>query len=226
MKDLKPLKRDKVKGKYEAKIQKINKMLYNYQIFLGNKQIVEKKEVHYDNVRKLQNDIYKFMDDWDKDKGLRSFINDLIKWVKSHADKMRDIILERDEFKCQLCSKKKNLQMHHIIYIDEYSEFLSKILEKDKLISSEKIAKYYSEYIINDYHNLITLCENCHRQIKRTDFIYLLEKAIENTHRKDRFSPAKLKIRELKNMNKELNKRNNLLKKILLEHGIKNYQLF
>lgn len=58
-------------------------------------------------------------------------------------------VLKRDNYKCQLCFKKrKKLQVHHII---KYSK---------------------SSYLRTDKFNLITLCIKCHKSIARKEHLY------------------------------------------------------
>jgi DNA-binding MarR family transcriptional regulator len=56
-------------------------------------------------------------------------------------EKKRNIILKRDQYQCQLCGSKHNLQVHHIKY------------------SSDKKAWEYPNL------DLITLCEECHKKV-------------------------------------------------------------
>lgn len=81
------------------------------------------------------------------------------KWQKKRLE-----IMQRDNFKCRSCSSvDKQLQIHHIIYINKYKNPWD----------------YSNEF-------LITLCEDCHKyeseENVNTSALFLLEKFVELTN--------------------------------------------
>ena len=56
-------------------------------------------------------------------------------------EKIRQEVLKRDNYKCQLCGSSKNVEVHH----------------KDG-----KGTEYDTDHMNNDKDNLITLCHRCH----------------------------------------------------------------
>lgn len=113
--------------------------------------------------------------------GVVRFINKLKGIAREYSNKIRPEIMKRDGNKCQICSSLNNLEMHHIISVDDYIDFLYKNLNKDNVIASEWIMKDDSEKIINHPSNLIILCKDCHDSLTAKDFIKLKQLAIKNT---------------------------------------------
>ncbi len=73
-------------------------------------------------------------------------------------------VLKRDGYKCQLCGKKRKLQVHHIKHLkDIFNEI---VLEHPELDVSKDQDAFY-DIIVNDkrftdLNNLITYCKDCH----------------------------------------------------------------
>ena len=67
---------------------------------------------------------------------------------------IRNIVLERDHNKCQICNSRNNLHIHHIV--------------KRRNGGS------------HDPDNLITLCASCHRHIEIGDVDYAIKKCFQN----------------------------------------------
>lgn len=73
-------------------------------------------------------------------------------------------VLERDNYKCQMCGSNKNLQVHHIKH---FSHILKRILnENSNLDPINDINELYliatKDKEFNDLSNLITYCRDCH----------------------------------------------------------------
>lgn len=60
-------------------------------------------------------------------------------------DKIREKILDRDNYKCQICEAKKNLHIHHKIPFNDFDD----------------------EEEANKSSNLVTLCCSCHMKVER-----------------------------------------------------------
>ena len=67
---------------------------------------------------------------------------------------IRNIVLERDHNKCQICNSRNHLHIHHIV--------------KRRNGGS------------HDPDNLITLCASCHRHVEIGDIDYAIEKCFQN----------------------------------------------
>ena len=100
-------------------------------------------------------------------------------------------VLKRDNYECQICKQKNNIQIHHII--------------KQKNGGS------------NDPDNLVTLCSSCHRHIEIGDIPHAVELCFENVKKQYAVTDsAPMKSREsAKELTKELV---NLFKKIEIEN--------
>jgi 5-methylcytosine-specific restriction endonuclease McrA len=75
--------------------------------------------------------------------GITSIIRKLRRTTE--YNKWRKAVFERDNYTCQICGKKENLQAHHIKSVFEYQDF------------------------IFDIDNGLTLCENCHVNLGRNN---------------------------------------------------------
>lgn len=208
------------KGIYEAEIWKVEDSIYNYRVLLNHKEIAEEKKVHYADKRKLEQKIKKIFSDFDKEKGSVWFLNKLESIVRKHTNKLWDMIKERDEYKCQLCGRKRDFDIHHIISVDRYIRFLSGKLDKNNITYSKKIMQYFTKMIINHPFNLITLCKKCHKQDMNGEFTILMERAIGNTIN------SRIQLTIPAGEVKELKRKNIILIKILKDHGINNYQIY
>ena len=67
---------------------------------------------------------------------------------------LRDLVLERDNYTCQICGMKLNLQVHHIL--------------------PRRLGGEHAE------ENLVTLCCSCHRHIDTGDAEYAVNKCAKN----------------------------------------------
>lgn len=73
-------------------------------------------------------------------------------------------VLQRDDYKCQMCGSKHNLHVHHIKH---FSHILQRILDENSNLNPvENINDLYN-IAIKDYEfcnldNLITYCKDCH----------------------------------------------------------------
>ena len=67
---------------------------------------------------------------------------------------IRNIVLERDHNKCQICNSRNNLHIHHIV-------------------KRRNGGSHYPD-------NLITLCASCHRHVEIGDIDYAIEKCFQN----------------------------------------------
>lgn len=221
MKKLKIITSHKKKGIYEAEIWKVEDGIYNYRILLNHKEIAEEKKVHYADKKKLDQEIKKIFSDFDREKGSVWFINELDRIVRKHTNKQWDMIKERDEYKCQLCGRKRdiNIDIHHIISVDRYIRFLSEKLDINNITYSKKIMQYFTKWIINRPFNLITLCKKCHKQDINTKFTILMERAIRNTIN------SRIQLMIPAGEVKELKRKNVMLIKTLRDNDINNFKL-
>jgi len=69
---------------------------------------------------------------------------DVVRKVIDRNIYFRKIVLERDNFECQICGDKNNLEAHHII------------------------SPRLSPMEVNDRDNGITLCRSCHKNIHKS----------------------------------------------------------
>lgn len=73
-------------------------------------------------------------------------------------------VLKRDEYKCQMCGNKSNLQVHHIKHFKDIFEEI--LLEHNDLNLKDDENELYNIIIkdgrFNDLDNLVTYCRECH----------------------------------------------------------------
>lgn len=226
MKKLNPYIISGKQGEYIAEIWKIEEGKYNYRILLEHELIDEKNEVIYKNREKLNKVLRKLIREYDKGEGLIFFINRLKKITRHHSQKLWDQIKERDGNRCQKCGRKSDPDIHHIISVDNYVDFLAKKLDKEKLKQSKEIMEYFTKHIINDPQNLITLCNKCHRKNMDNESMSLMIKSIKNMKGSsfELFIP-KWKLRESLKQNSRLKKDIRFLKNVLESHDIKYYPI-
>ena len=91
---------------------------------------------------------------------------------------VQEKVLKRDNYECQVCKRRKNIQIHHII--------------KQKNGGS------------NDMNNLVTLCSSCHRHIEIGDIPHAVELCFENVRKQylvedTKKANTKTTVLELKN---------------------------
>lgn len=226
MKKLNPYIKSGKKGEYIAEIWKIEEGKYNYKILLEHELIDEKNEVIYKNRENLDKALLKYIREYDKGTGLIYFTNRLKEIARQHSQKLWDQIRERDGNRCQKCSKKSDLEIHHIISVDNYVDFLAKKLDKEKLKQSKEIMEYFTKHIINDPQNLIALCNKCHKKNMDNESMLLLIKSIKNMKGSlfELLIP-KWKLRESIKQNSRLKKNIRFLKNVLESHNIKYYPI-
>ena len=70
------------------------------------------------------------------------------------SDETRNIVFERDQYRCRICGSKKNLEIHHRIKRRNGGDHTP--------------------------DNLILLCQICHRYIDTCDYDYAVNRCIEN----------------------------------------------
>jgi len=76
-------------------------------------------------------------------------------------------VLERDEYKCQICGKKGTLHVHHI---KPFAQILKRIVEKHPELDVEKNINEFYDIAIHDtefcdLNNLISYCKECHYKV-------------------------------------------------------------
>lgn len=111
---------EKLKKKRETKIQnsrRINK---------SRNPLNELKKIGFKSKKKLSKE--------DKSKRYRAYL------LSKEWKEIREIILERDGYRCSKCGSERNLEIHHLNYKHIFFE------------------KFFQE-------DLITLCEKCHKKI-------------------------------------------------------------
>lgn len=127
--------------------------------FIG---IFESAEMRIDAEKRRNETVAKFDD---LQFGSVRFINKLKQIVRSNAKSKRKMILKRDKNECRLCGASSaivDLEMHHIISVDDYVAFLFRQLDKKNVSESIKFVKWYAKRVINHPSNLIMLCQDCH----------------------------------------------------------------
>lgn len=90
---------------------------------------------------------------------LRTRING---WVKN--------VLRRDEFKCQLCSKEEDLEVHHLISFKSVVDEVLITYNVKNLIEVDTNSDLFTEICreVKERHTLdmgITLCKKCHAEV-------------------------------------------------------------
>jgi len=77
-----------------------------------------------------------------------------ILWLRSRE---RAYALKRDRYTCQICGAKQSKAKGQEVKITVH--------HKHKKVNIDKVIEVIREYLITDVDNLITLCENCHKDI-------------------------------------------------------------
>lgn len=94
--------------------------------------------------------------------------------LSGFTDSVKNQILERDGFKCRICSRNSNLHIHHIIPRQQGGS--------------------------HNPDNLITLCASCHGAIETKDIDLAIKKGIKNILKE---KPKVLTYREIETINME-----------------------
>ena len=116
----------------------------------NRKQIKERRQKHYianrDKERRMCADWYKKNKESEiaKNKEYRKMNRELFNWYhdKDRFGGIREKILQRDNFQCQICGNEEKLCVHHI-----------------------DGTNYLKSNTNNDLENLITLCKSCHSKL-------------------------------------------------------------
>lgn len=154
-------------------LEKLGEPINEFGIFelVENELIEEKRNKELKEL--LENESY----------GSVRFINKLKKIIRYDADAKRSMVLKRDDNKCQLCDSYEDLEVHHIISVDDYIGFLFSQLDKNSMKDSLTFIKWYSKTTINHLYNLISVCKTCHKGIIPSIRIKLINIAIDKTRK-------------------------------------------
>ncbi len=152
---------------------------------------------------------------------MTQYITDFNKIVDNHTKEIRDIILDRDKYKCFNCHGEeldsKALEAHHKISRDYWYNIFLKFVNMDKYLVRGKheeyleLMKFWTVNYINNLNNLITLCTDCHKSNMDDDVGRFTLKLIGENRKRNKSWDAgigyltKFEIKELKKNLTDLN---------------------
>jgi len=81
-----------------------------------------------------------------------------ILWLRSRE---RAYTLKRDRYTCQICGAKQSKAKGQEVKVTVHHKY--------KKVDIDKVIETIREYLITDVDNLITLCEDCHKEIHQNE---------------------------------------------------------